>query len=369
MVTIDVVDGPPVADAGPDQTHPQHTLVTFDGSGSWDDVGITNYWWNFTDIGPQSLTGVAPTYTFDNEGVFNVTLTVMDTIGQTASDFMIVNITDGDPPVANAGPDQTGVPADIITFDGTASFDPGHLGEPVIDGIVNWTWDFVDGAPVQLFGPNPAHQFFTPGVFTVTLTVMDQVGLTDTDTMDVTIQQIFDIDISEAALSDDWILMSFPSKIEGDPLTVLADLWGDTQWDIAQWYDPQDPGNEWKTTSTFKPPALNTFNYVNNTFAFWIHITVYGDGIITIVGDLAASGEMAVFNLKTGWNLVGYPFPVAQPAAATFGTAFSIGDAMTYDSSNPYRVRFYDWFSENHEPGEGYWIFCFGDEDLYVWAP
>jgi hypothetical protein len=367
-VTIDVVDGPPVADAGPDQTEPQHTLVTFDGSASYDDVGITNYWWNFTDVTPQSLTGVSPPYTFDNEGVFLVTLTVMDTIGQTGSDTMIVNITDGDPPMADAGPDQSDVPGANIIFDGSASFDPGHMGEPIINGIVNWTWDFVDGGAVQLFGVNPMHQFFTPGIYTVTLTVTDQVGLTDTDTMDVTIQQIFDIDISEAALSADWILMSFPNQIEGDPLTTIVDLGGDTQWDIVQWYDPTDP-QPWKTTATFKPPVLNDFNYVNNTYAFWIHITVYGDGIITIVGDLAASGEQAVYNLKTGWNLVGYPFPVAQPAANTFGTAFSIADAMTYDSADPYRVRFYDWFGENHEPGEGYWVFCLGDEDLVIGAP
>ncbi|KYK29554.1 MAG: hypothetical protein AYK23_05055 [Candidatus Proteinoplasmatales archaeon SG8-5] len=201
------------------------------------------------------------------------------------------------------------------------------------------------------------------------MTVTDQVGLTDTDTMNVTIIDTFDIDISEAALSNDWILMSYPNQIEGDPLATIVDLGGDTQWDIAQWYNPQDPGNEWKTTSTFKPPALNDFTYVNNTYAFWLHITVYGDGIITLVGNLASSGEQAVFNLRAGWNLVGYPFAVAQPSANTFGTAFSIGDAMTYDSANAYRVRFYDWFGENHEPGEGYFIFCFGDEDLYMWAP
>jgi hypothetical protein len=368
LVTINVVDGPPVADAGPDQTEPQHTLVTFDGSGSTDDVGITNYWWNFTDGGAQSLPGISPSYTFDNEGTFLVTLTVMDTIGQTGSDTMVVNVTDGDPPVADAGVDQQDVPGAIINFDGSNSYDPGHLGEPIIDGIVNWTWDFVDGGPVQLFGATPSHQFFTSGVYIVTLTVTDQVGLTDTDTMQVTILDTFDIDISEATLSDDWILMSFPNKIEGDPLTTIVDLGGDTIWDIVSWYDPTDP-RPWKTTATFMPPSLNTFNYVNNTYAFWIHITVYGDGIITIVGDLAIGGEQAVFNLRTGWNLVGYPFAIAQPSANTFGTAFSIGDAMTYDSSDPYRVRFYDWFSENHEPGEGYWIFCFGDEDLYMWAP
>jgi PKD repeat protein len=293
----------------------------------------------------------------------------MDRMGQTDSDTMVVNVTDGDPPVADANVDQFDVPGATINFDGSNSFDPGHLGEPIDDGIVNWTWDFVDGVPVQYFGPTPSHTFLNPGLYTVTLTVTDQVGLTDTDEMNVTIYQIFDIDVSQAPLSDGWILISFPNKVEGDPLTLISDLNGDTTWDIAQWYDPLDVGDEWKTTATFKPPALNDFTYVNNTLAFWIHITAVGDGFIRMVGDLAVSGEMAVFNLKVGWNLVGYPFPVAQIAASTFGTAFTIFDAMTYDPADPYRLRFYDWFMEMHEPGKGYFVFCLGDEDLFVWAP
>jgi len=370
-MTVNVTDEGPGADAGPDQSIPQHTLVTFDGSASTDDDGITDYWWNFTDGLPKSLTGVSSTYTFNNESTIVVTLTVMDTKGQTDSDTMSVEVTDGDPPVADAGPDQSDVPGATLNFDGSNSFDPGHLGEPIDDGIVNWTWDFIDGVPVQYFGPTPNHTFNNPGTFQVTLTVTDQVGLTDTDEMNVTIYQIFDIDVSQAATSGDWILVSFPNKIEGDPLTVFQDLNGDTTWDIVQWYDPQStPGTEWKTTATFKPPMLNTFNYVNNTYGFWVHITAFGDGMIRVVGgEPAESGEISVFYLKTGWNLVGYPFPIGQQAMYTFGTAFFIDDAMTYDSTDAYRVRFYDRFLENHNPGLGYWVHLTADENLIIQCP
>jgi hypothetical protein len=378
-VTIEVVDGPPVADAGPDQQWPQHTLVAFDGSLSTDDVGISGYWWNFTDITPQTLTGVAPTYMFDNEGVFTVTLEVRDTIGQGDTDTMIVNITDGDPPVADAGPDQTGIPGDTINFDGTASYDPGHLGEPIIDGIVNWTWTFDDGTgPQTLFGPNPSHQFNLPGDFLVTLTVTDAAPApgpwTDTDTMYVNISQIFNVDITEAALSDNWILISFPNQIEGNPLTTIVDSidsgGGFVQWDIVQWYDPQSAtGTEWKTTSTFKPPPLNTFNYVNNSMGFWIHISDYGDGFLTIAGPLSNTGDDGYLYLFTGWNLVGYPHPTAQPGADTFGGSFEIDDMYCYDSSDPYRLRFYDWWNEDHEPGKGYWVHVNNDEVLWMGCP
>jgi PKD repeat protein len=89
-------DLPPTANAGPDQIVQCHSLVTFDGSASTDDQGIVDYWWNFTDSGLQSLTGITPSYYFPNEGIYTVTLTVIDTIGQTSSDIMEVNVTCGD---------------------------------------------------------------------------------------------------------------------------------------------------------------------------------------------------------------------------------------------------------------------------------
>jgi PKD repeat protein len=363
-------DFPPTADAGPDQAVTQHTLVTFDGTGSSDDIGITNYWWNFTDGVPVTLTGASPSHTFDSEGTYLVTLTVMDTLGQTDSDTMFVSISDGDPPVADAGPDQFDIPGATIDFDGSDSFDPGHIGWPIDDGIVNWTWDLVDGVPVQFFGPTPSHTFADPGVYTVTLTVRDQVGLTGIDVMDVSILQFFDINITQAASSSDWILISFPNKMEGDPLTIVQDLDGDTTWDIAQWYDPTSPtGTQWKTTATFKPPSLNDFTYVNNTLGFWLHITTYGDGIIRMVGDIAESGEQAVYYIKPGWNLFGYPFPVEQMAMFTFGTSFVIDYALTYDQTDPYRLKFFDWFIGNHRPGRGYFVHATGYEVLYVTCP
>ncbi len=62
-----------------------------------------------------------------------------------------------------------------------------------------------------------------------------------------------DIDITEAMLSDNWILISFPNKVEGDPLTLIVDEVdeigggaGYVLWDVVLWFDPQSaPGSEW----------------------------------------------------------------------------------------------------------------------------
>ena len=77
-------------------------------------------------------------------------------------------------PVAEAGPDiQVTTGTDVI-FDGSGSTDS--------DGsIVNYSWD--NG----LSGVNPSLSYATAGMFTVTLTVTDNDGLTDTDSLQVNV--------------------------------------------------------------------------------------------------------------------------------------------------------------------------------------
>lgn len=88
----------PMADAGPDQLVVNGTSVTFDGSGSTDNLdvvnyGIVNYTWSFTDVNSTTLTGVKANYTFDNVGNFSVTLNVSDYSGNWDTDKMWVNVT------------------------------------------------------------------------------------------------------------------------------------------------------------------------------------------------------------------------------------------------------------------------------------
>ncbi len=87
---VDIED--PVADAGPDQSVYQGMTVTFNGGGSYDDVGIQSYLWTFTDETPKNLTGVTPTYRFKNVGNFTVTLKVTDYSGKLDTDTLWVNI-------------------------------------------------------------------------------------------------------------------------------------------------------------------------------------------------------------------------------------------------------------------------------------
>jgi hypothetical protein len=86
-------DLPPVADAGSDQLVMAGEMVLLNGTLSYDDFGIVNWTWTI-DLGGSSviLFGEMVNYVFASEGVYNVTLTVRDTLGQTNSTTIQVTV-------------------------------------------------------------------------------------------------------------------------------------------------------------------------------------------------------------------------------------------------------------------------------------
>jgi PKD repeat protein len=158
-----VVNEPPVANAGPDQTV-SSSEVHFDGTGSHDPDGkIAVYAWNFGD----GTTGGGPTpvHVYKTAGGYRVRLTVTDdsgTVRNTASDDM--NVVINAPPIADAGPDQVGAPGQPLNFVAAGSLDP--------DGdVAQYIWSFKDGATAT--GPRVTHKFDRPGVYNVRLAVKD----------------------------------------------------------------------------------------------------------------------------------------------------------------------------------------------------
>jgi len=86
----------PIADAGEDQETEPDKIVNFDGSGSNDNLGfIANYTWTITEqtTTVAVLYGSNPTYSFDENGDFLITLTVRDMAGNTDGDTIEVSVT------------------------------------------------------------------------------------------------------------------------------------------------------------------------------------------------------------------------------------------------------------------------------------
>ena len=98
---------PPLADAGPDVTVDEDTLVTLDGSASSDNVGITSYEWTFVDGSTRRLSGASPGYTFASPGTYVITLTVQDSDGNVGTATVTVTVRDvTDPTLTVTSPSE-----------------------------------------------------------------------------------------------------------------------------------------------------------------------------------------------------------------------------------------------------------------------
>ncbi len=195
-ITVKPENQPPVADAGPDQTVSQGAVVVLDGSESYDpDNGISSYQWQQsagTDVTLSNKSAVQPTFTAPNIGqndetlTFELTVTDNGGLVNTASVSVKV-IYENQAPVADAGKDQTVKQGDTVILDGSASFDT--------DGsIISYLWRQTGGPDAELSDTGAAKPTFTApapvsdnGTLTFKLTVTDDGGRTDTDTVTVKI--------------------------------------------------------------------------------------------------------------------------------------------------------------------------------------
>ena len=85
----------PVADTGPNVQINEGTKVIFSASGSTDNYEITEYNWEFENkTGIKIyLSGIETFYIFNNSGNYEITLTVIDKAGNSASDSKWINVT------------------------------------------------------------------------------------------------------------------------------------------------------------------------------------------------------------------------------------------------------------------------------------
>lgn len=101
---------------------------------------------------------------------------VNDSLQENRSDtwFFTTMVTppNNNPPVADAGGPYNAAPDEPVTFDGSNSYDP--------DGEIKfYRWNFGDGTS-EILAEKPVHIYRNPGEYTVTLTVIDSLGTTDT---------------------------------------------------------------------------------------------------------------------------------------------------------------------------------------------
>jgi PKD repeat protein len=155
--------------------------VDFTDESSDADGSIASWSWDFGD--GTSSTEENPTHRYSSPGTYTVTLTVTDDEGETDSDTASITV---DPP-------PQGVDVDPISLFSCNPENP-NVGESVQmtdsstdpDGTIEeWEWDFGDGTSST--ARNPSHSYTQSGEYTVSLTVTDDDGLTDTSTMTIVV--------------------------------------------------------------------------------------------------------------------------------------------------------------------------------------
>ena len=145
--------------------------VDFDASASTPSPGaaLQNYTWNFGDgSAPVSTTTPTTTHIYATPGSQQVTLTVTDSAGQSAS---ITKTLQFPIPAFSYVPDASNPKA--LDFDASASAGSGGTA------IATYTWNFGDGSqPVSTHSPTYTYAYAAGGVYTVTLSVTDTDGQT-----------------------------------------------------------------------------------------------------------------------------------------------------------------------------------------------
>lgn len=213
IITVENENQPPIADAGEDQEVFEGSVVTLDGSGSYDpDEDTLSYQW-FVPAGIElsDETAVQPTFTAPDIAVqtqYSFLLVVFDGEAYSNEDEVVVTVQVANhPPIADAGPDQTVNEGDEVSLDGSASYDP--------DGdSISYLWT----APPEISlsdvnSPNPT--FTAPDVevttvFNFTLVVSDGEYDSEADVVEITVNNNTDI-LSDLQPGKNKLFANFPN--------------------------------------------------------------------------------------------------------------------------------------------------------------
>lgn len=193
--------------------------VRFDASLSSDlDGEITTYYWDFGDgtVGQEQQQNYID-HLFSTKGEYQVTLTVTDNNGQTATISKSILVTPAPkPPIANF---KLLAPSPLwdtqVRFDASLSSDP--------DGsIVSYHWDFGDGTTGE--GISVSHKYpqaggFYQGGYEVTLTIKDNQNLSATKKIPIVVGHILsyenkgDIGIPAALRNPDSLTVNYQIEV------------------------------------------------------------------------------------------------------------------------------------------------------------
>jgi len=175
--------------AGPDQVFHEVCQVQLDASLSLkcNAVDTLDFAWHQISGPPVHLSdpnSARVTLAPELAGTYEFALTVSDGLRSSRPDIVAVRVGYNQGPQANPGEDQlfSAIPAKVV-LDGANSADPEG-------DTLSYAWRQISGPPVDLNEPDVASCEFTPntpGVYTFKLTVTDDRGAADANTLEVVV--------------------------------------------------------------------------------------------------------------------------------------------------------------------------------------
>ncbi|MBI4870304.1 MAG: hypothetical protein HY814_01915 [Candidatus Riflebacteria bacterium] len=340
----EIVDQPPTAAAGPDQTVRPPALVTLSGSGIDPEGAALAYRWRRVSGPPASFssaTEARPTFLAAEAGEYVLGLTVNDGTQDSVEDLVVVTATYGpvnQRPTASAGADQYVSMGQTVTLSGAGS-DPESAP-------LTYLWRQVAGPTVSLSRTAVASPSFVPSradAHVFGLRVSDGVLTSDEDF--VTIRALEPGNLPPAADA-------------GQSQAVLA---GTLVTLLGGGHDPEGAAltYSWRQVSgssvvlsevTSRAPTFTPLRADTLVFGLTVRDGTFlsDEALVTVTVRLpsGAPGEPIPVLLSSGLNLVslpvnpsttGAPYDLASLALKT-GSPFVAYDAMGEDGAHRWRV-------------------------------
>lgn len=190
IVKTDEIFSPRIKVSPSDDVLTPNRSYQFDGSDSLSSEGeITNYKWNFGD--GKERVGRKVSYSFEKEGIYEVTLELSDDAGNKTQYFENYTVSSSPsglfPKITSIPAIQDGKIQGQIPF--KLQLDAGASSGAK---IVEYSWDFEDDSILDASGQLVEHVYTNPGVYNLKLTITSSTGKTASKVIEV---EVFDSDL------------------------------------------------------------------------------------------------------------------------------------------------------------------------------
>jgi PKD repeat protein len=191
IITVTVLNLPPIVNAGEDISINEGEYFSFNGSIENPGHDVLDYYWDFdiTTDGPDTdsipdndvdSVNLSVSHVYMDDGTYIAKLTVMDDDGSVVVDYINITVLDLTPIAQFSWSPEPQDEGSAVQFSDLSTSYP--------DDIMRWYWDFADGGSST--EQDPKHIFYDNGVYSVSLTVTDDDNSTDIIYNNITILNV-----------------------------------------------------------------------------------------------------------------------------------------------------------------------------------